>query len=55
MPQNDCFKAGFFSKLLGSLELEEEEEELLLFFESTTPRLTPTAMSTASVNTEPMT
>lgn len=62
-PQNDCFKAGFFWKLLGSLgfvprgALVDEELVLVLlfFFVRTTPRVTPTAIRTASVSTEPMT
>jgi hypothetical protein len=62
IPQNDCFKAGFFWKLLGSLGLvpggtllDEVLVLVLFFFVRTTPRVTPTAMRTATVNTEPMT
>jgi len=62
-PQNACFKAGFFWKLLGSLGFVPGggvlDEELALpppfFFVRVTPRATPTAIRTASVNTEPMT
>lgn len=58
IPQNACFKAGFFWKLLGSLGFVPRGallDEELLFFESRMPTVTPTAMRTASVNTEPMT
>ena len=60
IPQNACLRAGFFWKLVGSLGFVPggvllDEDELLFFFESTTPRVTPTAMRTASPNTEPMT
>lgn len=60
IPQNACFKAGFFWKLVGSFGFVPAgalvaEELLLFFFGSTTPRVTPTAMRTARVSTAPMT
>jgi len=70
IPQNDCLRAGFFWKLLGSLGFvpggtpeeppplppePEAEAPLDFFVESTTPTDTPTAMRTTNVTREPMT